>query len=95
MPDPITPPVDYWSKRFNAYGAMFVTVAVFTLLAAGMGISVWEKDTQLFNGLMETVKALVMVAAGYWIGSSNSSQRKDETISQQSAALAVSMPPVT
>lgn len=85
---------DAWGKRFNAYGAMFVTAIVFLLMLIGLCIAAWWKDQQLFNGLMETVKALVMVAAGYWIGSSNSSQKKDETIAATTAALAISSPPV-
>jgi hypothetical protein len=51
MPLPTPSPTDQVGWRFNALGALFVTV-----------------------------KALEMVAAGYWIGSSNSSQNKDATI---------------
>lgn len=83
---------DAWSKRFNAYGALAVTGATFFLLFVGMMIAAWWRDQQLFNGAMETVKALVMVAAGFWIGSSNSSQRKDEALADASKALAVSAP---
>lgn len=98
MPDPapivVPAPVDdTWAKRFNAYGAMFVTSSVFFLMLLGLSIAAWWKDTQMFNGLMETVKALVMVAAGYWIGSSNSSQKKDDTIAANTKALAAGATP--
>ena len=68
-------------------------VIIFFLLFMGMAVSAWHADSQAFNNLMETVKALAMVAAGYWIGSSNSNQRKDETVAAATAALAVSTPP--
>lgn len=90
MPDPTAD--DTWARRFNAYGAMFVTATVFLLMLMGLCIAAWWHDQQLFNGLMETVKALVMVAAGYWIGSSNSSQKKDDTLAATAAALADSAP---
>jgi hypothetical protein len=80
MPLPTPSPTDQVGWRFNALGALFVTVMVFLFLGGGLAVTAWNKDTQGFNQLMETVKALVMVAAGYWIGSSNSSQNKDATI---------------
>jgi hypothetical protein len=85
-------PTETWGVRFNAYGAMFVTATIFLLMLIGLSIAAWWRDTQLFNGLMETVKALVMVAAGFWIGSSNSSQKKDDTLAATAAALATSTP---
>jgi hypothetical protein len=85
-------PVEAWGRRFNAYGAMFVTATIFLLMLIGLAIAAWWRDAQLFNGLMETVKALVMVAAGFWIGSSNSSQKKDDTLAATAAALATSTP---
>jgi hypothetical protein len=75
---------------------MFVTATVFLLMLIGLSTAAWWHDSQLFNGLMETVKALVMVAAGFWIGSSNSSQKKDEAAAADSLkkteALAASAP---
>ena len=88
MPLPTPSPTDQVGWRFNALGALFVTVSVFLLLGGGLAITAMYKDTQAFNNLMETVKALAMVAAGYWIGSSNSSQNKDATIA------AIAAPPV-
>lgn len=91
MPDLVNN--DTWSKRFNSWGAMFVTVAVFVLLFLGMLIAArMTEPPAAFTNLMETVKALAMVCAGYWVGSSNSSQKKDEALS---AALATSASQVT
>lgn len=81
-----------WNKRFSAYGAMAVTASIFFLLFVGMMIAAWWRDQQLFNGAMETVKALVMVAAGYWLGSSKSGQQKDDALADASKALATSSP---
>ncbi len=80
MPLPTPSPTDQVGWRFNALGALFVTVSVFLLLGGGLAVTALHADAQAFNNLMETVKALAMVAAGYWIGSSNSSQNKDATI---------------
>lgn len=76
---------DTWGKRVNAFGAMFVTATVFVMLCSGLAVAVWWDDKQLFANLMETVKALVMVAAGFWVGSSSNSQKKDETIAAAAA----------
>lgn len=91
MPLPAPSTTDQVGWRFNALGALFVTVSVFLLLGGGLVETAISKDTQAFNNLMETVKALAMVAAGYWIGSSNSSQNKDATIQ---AAIASAPPAV-
>ena len=93
MPLPIPSSTDALGWRFNALGALFVTVSVFVLLGAGLAVSALHTDTQAFNNLMETVKALAMVAAGYWIGSSNSSQSKDATIAAIATPPVVSAPP--
>ena len=88
---------DTWAKRFSAWGALFVTVSVFSLLGMGLVFSYWAKSDppQAFSNLMETIKALAMVCAGYWVGSSNSSQKKDDVLANNAAALANSVPIVT
>lgn len=57
---------DTWSQRFNAYGALIVTAIIFGLFAT--------------HASDDTMKALAMLAGSYWLGSSNSSQKKDDTI---------------
>jgi hypothetical protein len=85
---------DSWAKRFGAWGALFVTLVVFGLYGGGLAISALKPDLPpSFGNLMETVKTLAVLCAGFWVGSSNSSQKKDDTISQGTAALAVSTPP--
>lgn len=64
---------------------MFVTVAIFLLFFACMVVAYWWEDKQAFNGLSETVKALIMVAVGYWIGSSSGSKQQSETIAAKLA----------
>jgi hypothetical protein len=85
-----------WAKRFSAYGALFVTVVVFILLGMGLLFSYWSKTEPnvSFTNLMETIKTLAVLAAGYWVGSSNSSQKKDETIAKGSSPVAT-LPPGT
>lgn len=96
-------PADSWSLRFNAYGALCVTAAIFSAFFFGMAITAWHNDSNSFNALLETIKSLVMLAAGFWLGSSNSKRqqdealtestiKKDETIAAQSVALATSVP---
>jgi hypothetical protein len=69
---------DTWAKRFNAYGALIVTIIIFGLFG-------WHPTD-------DTMKALAMLAGGYWLGSSNSSQKKDDTTAALGAALATSTP---
>lgn len=78
-------PVDAWSRRFGTLGAMFVTVMIFILFVACMMVAWWWEDKQAFNGLSETVKALIMVAVGYWIGSSSGSKQQSEVIAAKLA----------
>ncbi len=86
---------DSWAKRFGAWGSLFVTAVIFALLTVGLVLSARTSDPTLaFSNLMETIKNLAMVAAGFWLGSSNSGQKKDDTISEATAALAVSAPVV-
>src|ERR1700693_5206495 len=74
---------DSWAKRFGAWGALFVTFVVFGLYAAGLALSGMKPDLPpAFGNLMETIKTLAVLCAGFWVGSSNSSQQKDDTISQ-------------
>lgn len=95
-----------WSKRFNAYGALAVTAAIFAAFFYGMAVTAWRNDTQSFGTLMETVKTLLILAAGFWLGSSNSKRQQDEvlaattikqneTIAAQGVALATSAPVAT
>lgn len=67
---------------FNSYGALLVTVIIFVLF--------------YLHPADDTTKALAMLGAGYWLGSSNSSQKKDDTSAASNAAaiqaLATSAP---
>ena len=63
---------------FNSYGALLVTVIIFALF--------------YLHPADDTTKALAMLAAGFWLGSSNSSQKKDDTITAAQQALATSAP---
>ena len=75
---PPTPSGASWSQMFNSYGALIVTIIIFALFAT--------------NHSDDTMKALAMLAGGYWLGSSNSSQKKDDTITAAQQALATSAP---
>ena len=60
-----------FDKRF--WGAAFVTVSVMSLYGAVLlGLAPKPEPD-----LAETLKALVTLAAGYWIGSSSGSASKD------------------
>jgi len=84
---------DTWAKRFSSWGALSVTGAIFFLLGIGVLFSYWSADPPpAFSNLMETVKALSMMAAAYWLGSSNSSQKKDDVLASNAVALANSTP---
>ena len=61
-----------FDKRF--WGAAFVTVAV-TALYGAVVLGFAPKPEP---DLAETLKALVTLAAGYWIGSSSGSAAKDK-----------------
>lgn len=85
-----------WAKRFGSWGALLVTAAVFGLFYLGLIVSARSPEPPAaFTNLMETIKALALLVVGYWVGSSNSSQKKDETIAKSAEALAVSAPVLT
>jgi len=71
---------DTWTRRFTAWGSMVVTVAIFVLLAYDLVATSRLEDKQAFNGLNETIKAMAMIAVGFWLGSSNSGQKKDDAL---------------
>lgn len=69
-----------WATKVKDLGAIAVTAAVIALYAT------MPTD--------DTLKNLMILVVGYWVGSSNSSNKKDETIAASTAALAVSAPAV-
>lgn len=69
-----------WADKWNAFGAAAVTLLIFIMLIGAMAITALKGDQQTFASLVETAKALGLLAAGYWLGSSKSSKDKDETI---------------
>ena len=71
---------DVWTRRFTAWGSMAVTVAIFILLGYDLIATSRLEDKQAFNGLNETIKAMAMIAVGFWLGSSNSGQKKDDAL---------------
>ncbi len=97
LPDPSP---DTWGKRFNSYGALVVTIFIFGLFYLGLILSAKYADLPApASNLLETVKALAMIAAGFWLGSSMSSQKKDDantaTTTAAMAAIAGAPAPVT
>lgn len=88
-------PAPTWGEKLSGKGALAVTGAIFALLFMGMAVTAWRSDQQGFANLLETVKALSLLAAGFWLGSSRGSQKKDETIAAANAALATSAPVTT
>jgi hypothetical protein len=93
MADPVSlPPLP---DRWGRIGAFAVTAAIFALFFMGLYLAAQRPDLPpTASQLLETVKALAMVAAGYWLGSSSSSAKKDDTNAQLGAALATSTPTV-
>jgi hypothetical protein len=88
-PSPVAASVDRWGRA----GALFVTVAIFALFAAGLYLSsAMPNLPSPASNLLETVKALAMVAAGFWLGSSSGSAKKDDTIAASNVALSNSAP---
>jgi hypothetical protein len=94
---------DLWTQRFTAWGSMLVTFAIFLLIGYALLVTSRLTDLQAFNGLTETIKAMAMIAVGFWLGSSNSGQKKDdvlasaatkqtETTNAAISALATSVP---
>lgn len=84
-PDRRTEPTgDLWTRRFTAWGSMVVTVSIFVLLAYDLIATSRLEDKQAFNGLNETIKAMAMIAVGFWLGSSNSKQKQDDAVAASS-----------
>lgn len=75
---------DLWTRRFTAWGSMAVTVAIFLLLGYDLIATSRLEDKQAFNGLNETIKAMAMIAVGFWLGSSNAKQKQDDAVAASS-----------
>jgi hypothetical protein len=69
-----------WATKVKDLGALAVTAAVVALYAT------FPAD--------DTLKNILIMVVSYWVGSSNSSSKKDDTIATSTAALAVSVPVV-
>jgi hypothetical protein len=67
-----------WATKVKDLGALAVTAAVVALYAS------FPAD--------DTLKNILIMVVSYWVGSSNSSSKKDDTIATSTAALAVSVP---
>lgn len=88
MADPVLNQPDVWTKRFNSYGALAVTLLVF----AAFFVCLLTPLASGVTDLKETVKTVVVAVVFFWIGSNSGSAKKDETIAANSAALATSTP---
>lgn len=99
MSDPIvipTPPIrpsatDTWDRRM---GIIFVTLMIFGDFTLSLLLAVRYPDlppTAL--GLIETVKAVTMIAVGYWLGGSAKEQKQSDQNTTLGMALAGAAPP--
>lgn len=78
------PQAPWWTLPSLASLALLVFVMALVLA--------FISDKALFGQLATGSLAIATLAAQFFFGSSSGSQRKDETIAQQSAALATSAP---
>ncbi len=67
-----------WATKVKDLGALAITAAVVALYAT------FPAD--------DTLKNILIMVVSYWVGSSNSSSKKDDTIATSTAALATSTP---
>lgn len=75
-------------------------VAISAVVLAAFGASIYallthavpSENSALANVLLGTLAALSVAVVNFWLGSSASSARKDQTIADASAALATSTP---
>lgn len=82
--DPNTP-APWWALYALA-------AAVLAVFAAALGAAYIAGDEKLAENLSIGALGAMTMALGYFFGSSQGSQKKDETIAAQGAALAVSAP---
>lgn len=75
----------WWTKPALA-------VAIYALVAVALAVAVYTKNDSIMNIIVGAIIAEFARASGYFFGSSDSSQKKDDTIATQSAALATSTP---
>lgn len=66
--------------RLNTLGAIAVSVAVLVTFIVALGIAFFLKNDTMLNVLVGTAAANATTAVGFWLGSSASSQKKDDTI---------------
>lgn len=94
---------DTWARRFNAYGALGVTLGLFLLFLTGMVVTALKGDTQSFATMVDRVGTMIGMAVMFWVGASRTGQEnaeqaarssavKNETLATATAALAASVP---
>jgi len=71
---------------WKAWGAFVISLIILGFFGAYEAAVVFLKMPEN-AGLADILKTLTTLVAGYWIGSSKSSQDKDATIAQQAAAI--------
>lgn len=89
IPSPDAQPAVGWVEKMNAFGAAGVTLLIFLMLLLGMAVTAWKNDIDTFKSLVDNAKALGLLAAGFWLGSSKSSRDQNTTISAIAAKTVV------
>jgi hypothetical protein len=69
-----------------------LALGVLMIFAGALVASCFVGDTTLRTTMFTAAVTLATTAVGFYFGSSNGSQRKDETIATQGAMLATSTP---
>jgi hypothetical protein len=88
---------DTWAKRFREWGALLITAAIYGMFFYSLYKSATLKEPPpAFTQMLEVIKSLALLAAGYWLGSSAQGQRNQDATAVATAkamdALAVSVP---
>ena len=79
--------------RLTAWGPLITTVFVMLNYWGACAMAVMSGDTTLLTTTVTAGVTMAGAGVGYWLGTSNSSRKKDDVLQEATRALAVSTPP--
>ena len=71
------------ASRIADYGSLAVSILTLATFAVAFILAYWKQDQQSVLLLVGAIVANATTTVGFWLGSSNGSQKKDATIAAQ------------
>lgn len=81
------------TKTVGQWGAIGVSILTLLIFVAALVVALVFKNENMLLMLVGAAISMAQTAVGFWLGSSNSSKQKDDTIAQAVPVQPVVVPP--